>query len=182
MSETARDRWVRQEAEALAPVLEPLGYTAAECRRLAEITHDLDVAGTSGDGRTPEQVVLRELLLMQGLDTATADILSQTLPRLDWAKIEIGGRAASLLLGVSRNSLLQNMLNDRVPAWNVIMSGDKQDVITYSLARILFTHAWRRRAPKHTAPGVSTYPPAEYNAARFAIARRRRAQQPSNPS
>lgn len=172
MSDSARERWVRQEVDALAPILEPLGYTADECLRLAMLLYDMDVDGPAG-GLSPEQQILRELVAMQGIDGATATILAQTMPRLDWGRIEIASRVACELLGVSRNSLLENMLADRVPAWNVLMSGDRQDAITFGLARILYTHAWRRRHPQRSR-SVSSYPPPEYNAARFAIAKRRR--------
>ena len=172
MSDSSRERWVRQEADALAPILEPLGYTADECLRLSMLLYDMDVDGPAG-GLSPEQQVLRELIAMQGIDGATATILAQTMIRLDWARIEIASRVACELLGVSRNSLIENMMSDRVPAWNVLMAGDKQDTITFGLARILYTHAWRRRHPQRSR-SVSSYPPIEYNAARFAIAKRRR--------
>jgi len=43
MSESARDRWVRREADSLVPVLEPLGYSADECLRLAMLMYDMNV-------------------------------------------------------------------------------------------------------------------------------------------
>ena len=177
MSETARERWVRQEAQTLAPILEPLGYTADECLRLSMLLYDMDVDGPA-DGASPEQVILRELIVMQGFDAATAGIVAQVLMRLDLSRVEIASRVACEMLGVSRNSLRDNMLSGAVPAWNVLMAGDRQDQITYGLARILYTHAWRRRHPQRSR-SVSTYPPPEYNAARWAIEKRRRA--PSTP-
>lgn len=172
MSDSSRERWVRQETDVLSPILAPLGYTADECLRLAMLLYDMDVDGPAG-GLSPEQHVLRELLVMQDIESATATILAQTMPRLDWGKIEIASRVACELLDVSRNSLIENMMSDRVPAWNVLMAGDRQDTITFGLARLLYTHAWRRRHPQRSR-SVSSYPPPEYNAARFAIAKRRR--------
>lgn len=169
---TSRDLWVRQTADKLRGPLEPLGYTDDECLRLAALMHDMEVDTQTGD-LTPEGVVLQELLRLQGVEPATAGILARVLPTLDWGRIEIASRVAAELLGITRSTLLDNMMADRVPAWNVLMSGDRQDYITYGLARILYTHAWRRRHPPRGGP-VPTFPPADYNAARYAIERRRR--------
>jgi len=121
---------------------------------------------------SPEQMILRELIMMQGFDAATAGIVASALVRLDLGRIEISSRAACDMLGVSRNSLRDNMISGAVPAWNVLMAGDRQDQITYGLARLLYTRAWRRRNPRPR--GTPQYPPPEYNAARWAIERRRR--------
>lgn len=172
MPTSSRDRWIADQAERLAPVLEQVGYSADDCQRLATLMHDMDVDAGTRD-LSPEQLILQELLLMQDVDPVTAGVLARTMTRVDWGKIEIASRLAAELLGVSRNTLLENMLADRVPAWNVIMSGDRQDYITYGLARILYTHAWRRKHPSTGGP-VSSFPPAEYNAARYVIERRRR--------
>lgn len=175
MDRTTRDHWVRTEADRLADELAPLGYTADECRRLAELMHDMDVDAPTRD-LAPEQVILQELIAMQGFDVATASLLARTMTKLDWGRLEVSSQWAADLMGTSRNTLLSNMVRGRVPAKNVMLNrkGDRQDTITYWLSRILITRAWRRKHPRTGGP-VSGFPPADYNAARVLIERRMKA-------
>lgn len=173
MDNTTRDHWVRAEAERLTHELAGLGYTPDECLRLAMLMHDMDVDQPTRD-LSPEQVILQAMIAMQGFDDMTASVLARTLTKLDWGKLEISSAWAADLLNTTRNTLLNNMVSGNVPAKNVMLNrkGDRQDMITYWLSRILIIRAWRRRHPRTGGP-VSGFPPAEYNPARVAIERRR---------
>lgn len=173
MNNQTREHWIRAEADRLARELAPLGYTADECLRLAMLMHDMDVDNKTAADLTPEQVILQELIAMQGFDTATAGLLARTLTKLDWRRLELSSQFTADFLDVSRNTLLTNMVRGSVPAKVVILNraGDRQDTITYWLSRVLVTRAWRRKHPRSGGP-VSGFPPADYNAARIAMERR----------
>lgn len=173
MDKSTREHWVRVEAERLTRELAPLGYMADECLRLAILMHDMDVDNPSPADLTPEQVILQELILMQGFEATTASILARTLTKLDWGRLELSSQWTADLLDTTRNTLLTNMVLGRVPAKVVIMNraGSRQELITYWLSRVLITRAWRRRHPRTGGP-VSGFPAATYNGARVAIERR----------
>lgn len=181
MDNTTRDHWVRTEAARLTGELAGLGYTPDECMRLAMLMHDMDVDHPTRD-LSPEQVILQAMIAMQGFDDTTASILARTLTKLDWSKLEISPQWAADLLGTTRNTLLNNMVSGNVPAKNVMLNvrGDRQDMITYWLSRILIIRAWRRRHPRTGGP-VSGFPPADYNPTRIAIERRRLAPMVERP-
>lgn len=173
MDSSTRDHWVRTEAERLTGELAGLGYSPDECLRLAMLMYDMDVDAPTRD-LTPEQLILQAMIAMQGFDDTTASILARTMTKLDWSKLEVSPQWAAELLGTSRNTLLTNMVSGNVPAKNVMLNrkGDRQDMITYWLSRVLIIRAWRRKHPRTGGP-VSGFPPADYNAAKVAIERRR---------
>lgn len=162
MDDSSREAWIHRETAALFDELEEAHFTEADCRRLATFEYDMDVDDSVGTLK-PEQLLLQELLLMQGKDPVTAGVLARELPTLDWSKLEAGSKRASRLLGTTRNTLLNNMMGGRVPAKVVLLSSGRQEVITYWLSRIIFTRAWRRRYPWTGGP-TSGFPPADYNA------------------
>ena len=154
-----RQHWIRTEAKHLCSVLAEANFEPEECERLATLMHDMQVDAPTGDFK-PEQLIMNELLLMQGLDPATAGVVARVLPRLDWGKLELASRLSAEMLETSRVTLLRNRRGGRIPAKMIHAAGNRAEAVTYWLARLLFIRAWRRVHPWTGGP-VSGFPPSD---------------------
>lgn len=153
--ELTREKWITTQAGRIKEILsvgadEPMAED--EALRLATLMHDMDVDDPLS-GVEPAVVIMRELLMQQGLDDVTAIVVARALMRLDMNKLTISARMASELLDVSTVTLLRHRQNERwLPAAEHKSEGEggklRSESIVYWLAGILHVIAWRRKHPR----------------------------------
>jgi hypothetical protein len=148
MSQPDRALWVDQAAATLAAHL--TGYTADECRTLAELLHDIGDRPVVGTMDRTEQI-LYLLLRQQGLDEPSALIVARVFPHIDWSRLFIGSRAVFGLLDATPSDLLKYRRSDSlVPA--IEHRGEARiETIAYSLADILLAMAMERLSTERGA-------------------------------
>ena len=159
MTEETREQWIRTESGHIQSAFAYTGIAQEEAERLAALMYDIDADEKTVTGLTPEERILQELLMIQGIDPATATLLARVMPRLDWSKLVTSSTRAAEYLGTTATTLYRNRLKGRVPAHVEVRAaeGERADTVTYSIARLLRIHQWQRA---HPWPGgnVHKYP------------------------
>ena len=151
-ADETRDVWIgtvsRTLFEELHDEREPglVMYTEEECRHLADFLYDLDVDGKTGD-MSPHAMVLREMLVMQGVDQMTAGLLARVMPTIDWARLEVTSARAARLLDVNKTTLLRNRHLGNVAPKSVHYSSKRIDAAVFWLSKVLHIMSWKRQHP-----------------------------------
>lgn len=151
--EEAREAWVSDIRGRLAAILEENeagGLATAD--RVAQTAFDVDPDDDGTGGITPSEQILREQIMLQGIDATTATIVARTLMRLDMNQLLVHSRQASELLGISTVSLKRNRENRRwTPAADLRSRGRAESVV-YWTAGLLHVLNWRRAHPRTGGP------------------------------
>lgn len=145
MPEQDREPWVERTAESLAAHL--VDYSPAECRELAELLYRVADHPVDGTMDRAEQI-LYMLLRQQGLDEASAIVVTHAAGHIDWSRLFIGSRAVGALLDANAPDLLKyRQAGTLVPAIEH-RTGTRLETVAYSLAEILTAVAMDRIVPR----------------------------------
>lgn len=167
--DSTRAIWCGQKAQELQDILgmgeEEEGgesITAEQAMRLAATMYDMEVDDALS-GVEPAVVLMRELLMQQGLDDVTAIVVARALMRVDLSKLTVSSRKASELLDVTPVTLLRHRQSGRwLPAAEHKSIGKdgkvRSESVIYWLAGILHVIAWRRKHPR-TGGAIVWFPP-----------------------
>ena len=137
----AREVWIGATAQRLGEALEGQ-YSPMECRRLAEVMHDLPTRSTS-PGLKPHEAILHELLRMQDLDETTAALLAKWLPHLDLNRLLMTAPIVASLFGFTTVTLGRHRRSGNFVA-DYQDEGGRADNVTWRLERVLREVAWDR--------------------------------------
>lgn len=117
MAMTTEDRslWIEAMTERLREVLEPLGYSWAQCTALARVMNDVPETGQM-DGMDVRERLMLDLLGGQSLDPATCVTLAKSYQRIDWSQLMVSSSQVETLMETNRMSLLRWRRSGEFPA------------------------------------------------------------------
>ena len=160
-ADLSRDRWIERTAERLFDALGDAhdpeifpesNFTREQCSALAEFAYDLNTDERDGL-RGPRQLMHEKLLSMQGIDSASAALMSGWLPKIDLNSLTVGAVPTGEILGITPVSLIRHKQYGRwLPAIDKKSGGRSQHVV-YHLADVLYALTYRHQ---HPHPGGRT--------------------------
>lgn len=143
---------------ALVQILPELGFADDDCVRLADFLDTLDTEWSAGRD-LPSTLILRELLEIQGVQAATAGLMSRAIPQVNWHKLSATPRQAREILGVSNTTLMRYWHDGKLSPMLEHSSGALTVRLSvWWLHHLLYVLAWRMQHPQQFGQGATWWP------------------------